>query len=57
MVALPLHSTNLYTNPNAGYFWQVTKFVPIPNTSISWPYYMNLSNDYSFMSLDATTIH
>lgn len=30
--------TSLYTHPRAGCAWQVTRLVPMPKVSISWPF-------------------
>ena len=56
MHGLPFISTNLKTHPNAGCFWQVTKWVPIPNVFIEWPCEFSECNISSLISLLATIV-
>lgn len=35
---LEIYFRTLKTHPNAGCFWQVTKWVPIPKESMAWPW-------------------
>jgi hypothetical protein len=51
ILGTPFKLTNLYTIPNAGWAWHVTRFVPIPKESISWLFSLREFRLASFMSL------
>mmetsp|Transcript_19720 Transcript_19720/g.28504 ORF Transcript_19720/g.28504 Transcript_19720/m.28504 type:complete len:227 (-) Transcript_19720:1007-1687(-) len=57
MRGLPLISTSLYTQPRAGCFWHVAKWVPMPKISISCFCSFSSWRVCSLMSLLAATLN